>query len=50
VFVPAVDWGPVATWFGAVATFLAALVALVVALGLFDRFRGPRLEITFANS
>jgi hypothetical protein len=45
-----IDWGPVSTWFGAVATFLAALVALLVALGLFDSVRGPRLRLTFEDA
>src|SRR6516164_4492288 len=41
------DWGPVSGWVGAVATFVAAFVALAVALGAFDRFRRPRLRMTF---
>ena len=45
--VVALEWGPAAGWAGAVATFLVAVVAVVVALGLFDRFRAARIRITF---
>jgi hypothetical protein len=45
-----IEWGPVGSWVGATATFLAALVALLVAMGLFDRFRGPRLVVTFEQA
>src|SRR5690349_13045944 len=45
--VATVEWGPVAAWAGAVVTFLSVLVALAIALGLFDAFRGPRIRITF---
>jgi hypothetical protein len=44
---PAVDWGPVAAWAGAGATVLVVLVTVLVALGYFERFRGPRLHIAF---
>jgi hypothetical protein len=37
---PMVEWGPVAVWAGAVATVLAVAVAIMVAVGAFDRFRG----------
>lgn len=46
----AVDWGPVAVWVSAFATFLAVLVAALVALGYFDRLRGPRIHVTFADT
>jgi hypothetical protein len=45
-----VEWGPVAAWFGAIATFLAAATALLVAMGAFDRFRSPRLRVTFEKT
>jgi hypothetical protein len=35
---------------GAVVAFLSVLVALSIALGLFDSFRGPRVRITFADA
>jgi hypothetical protein len=47
--VAAIDWGPVSTWAGASATFLAALVALLVAMGVFDTVRAPRLRLTFEH-
>jgi hypothetical protein len=43
----AIDWGPVAVWFGGLATLLVAVTALVVAAGGFDWFRRPRLRISF---
>ena len=46
----AVEWGPVAVWVSAVATFLAVLVAALVALGYFDGLRGPRIHVTFADT
>jgi hypothetical protein len=45
----AVDWGPVSGWAGAIATFLAVVVAILVSLGAFDSVRTPRLRITFEN-
>lgn len=44
------DWGTVAAWAGGIATFLAALVALLVAAGVFSSFRAPRLRITFEHT
>jgi hypothetical protein len=46
----AVEWGPVAVWVSAFATFLAVLVAALVALGYFDGLRGPRIHVTFAHT
>jgi hypothetical protein len=43
----AVDWGPVAVWVSAAATFLAVLTTALVALGFFDYLRRPRLQVTF---
>jgi hypothetical protein len=43
----AVDWGPVAVWVSAAATFLAVLVTALVALGFFDYLRRPRVHVTF---
>jgi hypothetical protein len=40
----------VAGWAGAIATFLAASVALLVAAGVFDSLRGPRLRLTFERA
>jgi hypothetical protein len=37
----------VAAWAGAIATFGAASVALLVAAGVFDSLRGPRLRLSF---
>jgi hypothetical protein len=45
----AADWGPVGVWAGAIMTAVVALVSVLVALGFFDRFNGPRLTITFEN-
>jgi hypothetical protein len=44
------DWGTVAAWAGGIATFLAALVVLLGATGVFRRFRAPRLRITFEHT
>lgn len=44
------DWGTVAAWAGGIATVLAALVALLVAAGVFSSFRAPRLRITFEHT
>lgn len=46
----AVDWGPVGVWAGAIATFLAALIALLGSVGGFDRYRAPRLRLTFEQT
>ena len=46
----AVTWGPVAVWAGAVATFCAALIALVAGAGYLDRLRAPRLRMTFEHA
>jgi hypothetical protein len=46
----ALDWGPVGVWVGGVATFSAALIALLGSLGRFDRYRAPRLAITFEQA
>jgi hypothetical protein len=43
----AVEWGPVGVWVGAAATLLAVIVTALVALGFFDHFRGPRMQVTF---
>jgi hypothetical protein len=48
--IAAIDWGPVSAWVAAIVTFLATLVALLVALGVFDSFRAPRVRITFQNT
>lgn len=46
----AVAWGPVAVWAGAVATFVAAAIALLAGAGYLDRFRAPRLRLTYDNA
>ena len=43
----AVNWGPVGTWAGVAATVLVVIVTALVALGYFDRFKRPRIRITF---
>ena len=45
-----IEWGPVATWVAAVATFLTALIAILVAQGRFAGYRAPRIRITFADA
>jgi hypothetical protein len=40
----------VAAWAGGIGTFLAALVALLVAAGVFSSFRASRLRITFGHT
>src|SRR5262245_11694468 len=47
---PLVEWGPVAVWGGAVARGLAVLVAVLVALGGFDRIGGPVVVLSFEPS
>lgn len=42
-----VEWGPVGVWAGAVSTFTAALIALLASTEWFNRFRQPRLRLTF---
>jgi hypothetical protein len=46
----AVEWGPVGTWVGAIATVLVVITTALVALGYFDSFRGPRIRLTFEAS
>jgi hypothetical protein len=41
-----VEWGPVGTWAGAIATVLVVMTTALVALGYFDGIRGPRLRLT----
>ena len=43
----AVEWGPVATWAGAIATMLVVITTALVALGFFAYVRGPRIRLTF---
>jgi hypothetical protein len=40
----AVEWGPVGTWAGAIATVLLMIPTALVDLGYFDGWRGPRLR------
>lgn len=44
----AVDLGAAAGWAGAGATLLVVITTSLVALGFFDRFKAPRLVLTFA--
>jgi len=46
----AVEWGPVGVWVGGIATFFAALIALLGSVGAFDRARAPQLRLTFGQS
>lgn len=46
----AVDLGAAAGWAGAGATLLVVITTSLVALGFFDRFKAPRLVLTFAAS
>jgi hypothetical protein len=46
----ALAWGPVAVWAGAIATFLAATIALLARAGYLDRLRAPRLQLTFEQA
>lgn len=39
--------GPVGVWVGAGATVLIVIVTALVALGVFDSLRGPRIRLTF---
>jgi hypothetical protein len=50
VAVAVVEWLPAGVWAGAVSTFVAALIALLAATGYFDRFRAPRLRVTFEHA
>lgn len=43
----ALDYGPVGVWAGAVMSAVLATIAVLVALGYFERFRAPRLRMTF---
>lgn len=45
-----VDWGPLASWFAAGGTILAATVALLGGFRVFDWFRAPRLRVSFQQS
>jgi hypothetical protein len=47
VTIAVVDWGPVAVWVSAAATFLAVLVTVLIALGFFDHLRRPQVRVTF---
>ena len=46
----AVDWGPVGVWVSAAITLLAVIVTALIALGLFDYLRRPRVHITFEST
>jgi hypothetical protein len=46
----AASWGRVGTWAGAAAAVLVVIVTVLVALGYFDKFRGPRIHVTFEPS
>lgn len=40
-------WGPIGVWAGAIMTAVVAAISVLVALGYFDRFTSPELQITF---
>ena len=42
-----VDWGPVAVWVGAFASFFAVIVALMGGMGWFTRRHRPMLRLSF---
>jgi hypothetical protein len=44
---PVVDLGPASGWAGAGATVLVVITTSLVALGFFDRFKAPRLVLSF---
>jgi hypothetical protein len=50
MLVAGIDWGPISAWVAAAVTFGAALIALLVAMGVFDSVRGPRIRITFEQT
>lgn len=43
----AIIWGPVANWASASGTVIVATISILAALGWFERFRRPRLRVTF---
>jgi hypothetical protein len=45
-----IEWGPVAAWVGAGATVLVVITTSLVALQYFERFRAPRVQVTFADT
>lgn len=46
----AVQYGPLGIWAGSAATVLVVITTSLVALGFFDRFRAPRIRVTFENA
>jgi hypothetical protein len=50
VAITGLTWGPIGAWVGAGTTLLIVLTTILVSLGFFDRFRGPRILITFEAS
>jgi hypothetical protein len=47
VAITGLTWGPLGAWVGAGTTLLIVATTILVSLGFFERFRGPRLHITF---
>ncbi len=45
-----VEWGPVGVWAGATGSVLAVTVAVLVAVGAFDRFRAPKVALSFEHT
>jgi hypothetical protein len=45
-----VEYGPIAVWVGALASFLAVVVALLGGTGFFSRHRQPMLRMTFEQA
>lgn len=43
------EWGSVAAWAGTFATVLVVITTSLVALGYFDRFRAPRVVLSFED-
>jgi hypothetical protein len=47
VAITGLTWGPIGAWVGAGTTLLIVATTILVSVGYFDRFRDPRLRITF---
>jgi hypothetical protein len=47
VAITGLTWGPLGAWVGAATTLLIVATTILVSVGFFERFRGPKLVITF---
>jgi hypothetical protein len=50
VIAAGLEWGPLAAWAATGATVLVVITTSLVALGFFERFRAPRIRVTFENT